>query len=103
MNANPSMWRNPTALYENVGVMSMGTWASFGTAAVATAIGLVVADFVDRVVATRQPADSGTTKAVRPWYGRDAAAAQRMRPDATSSSSRGSSAASLSASLRTCS
>ncbi len=73
---------NPLALYENQGIMSMQTWASFGTAAVATAVGLVVADFVDRVVATRQPADDGTTKAVRAWYGRDAAAAQRMRPDA---------------------
>lgn len=79
--ANPHL-PNPPALYENAGIMSMGTWASFGTAAVATALGLVVADFVDRVVATRQPADDGTTKAVRPWFGRDAAAAQRMRPDA---------------------
>lgn len=82
MNSNPSFLGNPSPLYANQGIMSMGTWASFGTAAVATALGLVVADFVDRIVATRTPADSGTTKAVRPWFGRDAAAAQRMRPDA---------------------
>lgn len=79
---NPHNLANPAALYENAGIMSMSTWASFGTAAVATALGLVVADFVDRIVATRQPADVGGAKAVRPWYGRDAAAAQRMRPDA---------------------
>lgn len=80
---NPhGMLANPPALYANAGIGSMVTWANFGTAAVATAFGLVVADFVDRVVATRQPADTATTKGVRPWYGRDAAAAQRMRPDA---------------------
>lgn len=60
----------------------MSTWVGFGTAAVATALGLIAADFVDRIVATRTPADDGATKGVRPWYGRDAAAAQRMRPDA---------------------
>lgn len=82
-NANPTgLLPNPPVMYENAGIMSMGTWASFGTAAIATAFGLVVADFVDRIMATRQPADSGTTKATMPWYGRDAAAAQRMRPDA---------------------
>ena len=81
-NPASSSLANPRALYENQGLTAMSTWAHFGTAAVATALGLVVADFVDRIVATRQPADSGSTKATMPWYGRDAAAAQRMRPDA---------------------
>lgn len=77
-----SVLSNPLPLYENQGLMSGATWAHFGTAAVATALGLVVADFVDRIVATRQPPDSGSAKSSRPWFGRDAAAAQRMRPDA---------------------
>jgi hypothetical protein len=81
--ANPSFsFGNPPALYANAGIGSMSTWVGFTTAAVATAVGLIAADFVDRIVATRTPADDGTTKGVRPWYGRDAAAAQRMRPDA---------------------
>jgi hypothetical protein len=60
----------------------------FAVAAGGVGAGLVIADFVDRYVATRTPADSagegGTAKAEgqHPWYGRDAAAAQRRRPDA---------------------
>jgi len=50
----------------------------YGTAAAGVAIGLLVADFVDRVVATMKPKDGKNA-----WYGADAAAAIYRRPDAT--------------------
>lgn len=56
----------------------------YGIAAGGVGAGLVIADFLDRFVATRTPADSEEPAATanHPWYGRDAAAAQRRRPDA---------------------
>lgn len=56
----------------------------FTAAAAGVGIGLILADLADRFIATRKPADSTPTTATAngPWYGRDAAAAQRMRPDA---------------------
>lgn len=73
MAQNPLGYDNPFATRD---VMS------YGTAVAGLALGALVADVVDRIVATRKPSDKEGAKAVRPWYGRDAAAAQRMRPDA---------------------
>lgn len=73
MSQNPLGYDNPFATRD---VMS------YGTAVAGLALGAIVADVVDRLVATRKPSDKEGSKAVRPWYGRDAAAAQRMRPDA---------------------
>ena len=73
MSQNPLGYDNP---FQTRDVMS------YGTAVAGLALGAVVADVVDRLVATRKPADKEGAKGVRPWYGRDAAAAQRMRPDA---------------------
>jgi len=84
MLENPGMLENPSFLPNQLaGAFSRANLMAYGTAAAGVAVGLLVADFVDRYVATRKPADaaSGAT-ANNPWYGRDAAAAQRMRPDA---------------------
>lgn len=48
-----------------------------GMAGFGVGLGLVVADFLDRFVATRKPTDG-----VQPWYGANAAAAVNRRPDA---------------------
>ncbi len=70
----PTLYQNP---FDTKSVVS------YGAAAVTVALGLVAADLVDRAMATRKPAKGPTgAEAKRPWYGRDAAAAQRMRPDA---------------------
>lgn len=80
---------NPTGaldgLFSNpMGPFSRQSIVSYGSAILGVGLGLVAADFGDRVAATRTPADStpeaGTAR--RPWYGRDAAAAIRRRPDA---------------------
>lgn len=57
---------------------------SFGVAAAGVGVGLVFADFLDRWIATRRPADSATPAATgqNPWFGANAAAAQRRKPDA---------------------
>jgi len=84
MQANPAMLQNP-ALMPNqlLGAFTRANLMAYGTAAAGVAVGLLVADFADRYVATRKPADSTNgTAAIGPWFGRDAAAAQRMRPDA---------------------
>lgn len=56
----------------------------YAVAAGGVGAGIVIANFLDRFVATRTPADSAEPEvtANNPWYGRDAAAAQRRRPDA---------------------
>ena len=65
-------------LYENAdGAFSMSSIRAYGVAAIAVFIGLTAADVADRLVATRKPKD-GTN----PYYGKDAAAAYRMKPDA---------------------
>lgn len=84
---NPSdmMLENPSLLPNQItGAFTRANLMAYGTAAAGVAVGLLVADFVDRYVATRKPADSTPTAgtAQNAWYGRDAAAAQRMRPDA---------------------
>jgi hypothetical protein len=56
---------------------SMSAIRAFGTAGAGVGIGLVVADFLDRFVATRKP-----TNGQNPWYGANAAAAVNRRPDA---------------------
>ena len=86
--ANPQgLARNPNdnpytpALYDNP--FDTKSVVSYGAAAVTVTLGLIAADFVDRAMATRKPAKGPTgAEAKRAWYGRDAAAAQRMRPDA---------------------
>lgn len=75
---NPSYDDNP----EEGGAFGMANIKKFGVAAGGVALGLIVADFVDRYVATRKPKDAGESKAFGPWYGRDAAAAYRQKPDA---------------------
>lgn len=62
---------------EEGGAFGMANIKRFGVAAGGVALGLVVADFVDRYVATMKPKDGH-----QPWYGRDAAAAYRQRPSA---------------------
>lgn len=42
-------------------------------------VGLMALDLLQRWIATRKPADT-SLPAVRPWYGRDAVAAQKSRP-----------------------
>lgn len=66
------------------GPYSASSLRGYAIAAGGVGAGLVIADFVDRYVATRTPNDSEPSKAEgkHPWYGRDAAAAQRRRPDA---------------------
>jgi hypothetical protein len=62
-----------------LGAFSGENIKKFGVAAGGVALGLIVADFVDRYVATRKPKGDGANN---PWYGRDAAAAYRQKPDA---------------------
>lgn len=66
------------------GPYTMESLRGYAIAAGGVGVGLVIADFLDRYVATRTPDDSTPTTgtAKHPWYGRDAAAAQRRRPDA---------------------
>jgi len=66
------------------GPFSKTSLTGYFIAAGGVSAGLVIADFVDRFVATRTPSESAPTKAEgkNPWMGRDAAAAQRRRPDA---------------------
>lgn len=78
LSANPMPGSGYMNLYENpMGPFSMTTLKAFGVAAVGVGFGFGIGDLVDRAIATRTPKD-GT----RPWYGRNAAAAQRQRPDA---------------------
>lgn len=75
---NPGILDNPPALLDNqVSPFTARGLMMYGTAAAAAAFGLLIADFVDRLVATRKPKDGK-----HPWYGRDAAAAINRRPDA---------------------
>lgn len=82
--------RRELAMLENPGILGGGSLLEnaanpytreglvrYGTAAAGVAIGLLVADFVDRLVATRKPKDGKN-----PWYGADAAAAIYRKPDA---------------------
>lgn len=75
------------ALFENpMGPYSTSSLKGFGWAAGGVGLGLVVAELVDRYIATRTPADSKSggpdAKGNNPWFGRDAAAAMQRRPDA---------------------
>lgn len=71
------------ALFENpMGPYSAASLKAYGWAAGGVAFGLTLARAVDRYVATRAPADSGSMTGNNPWYGRDAAAAYNRRPDA---------------------
>lgn len=69
--ANAGLLENATSPFTGAGL------ARYGTAAAGVAVGLLVADIVDRVIATRKPKDGKN-----PWYGADAAAAYNRRPDA---------------------
>jgi hypothetical protein len=98
MGMNPGSWSaplnyddNPSDMLDNPayddnpddgGAFGMANIKKFGVAAGGVALGLIVADFVDRYVSTRKPKDAGELKAFGPWYGRDAAAAYRQKPDA---------------------
>jgi len=78
MQSNPSFQPN-----QLLGAFSRANLMAYGTAVLGVGLGFLTADVVDRIVATRRPADAESgAKANNPWYGRDAAAAQRMRPDA---------------------
>jgi len=80
LQENPGLFSGPgpMALYENqAGPFTMAGIRSYGVAAVGVGIGLIVADVTDRLIATRTPKDGKN-----PWYGKDAAGAIRMRPDA---------------------
>lgn len=66
---NGLSYDNPTF---NISAIQAAGVAGFGVG-----LGLVVAEFVDRYVATRKPTDG-----VQPWYGANAAAAVNRRPDA---------------------
>jgi len=77
---NPGLFSGPgpVSLYENEGSpFTMASIRAYGIAAVGVGIGLIVADVTDRLIATRTPKDGRN-----PWYGKDAAGAIRMRPDA---------------------
>jgi hypothetical protein len=58
-------------------VFTISALRAWGTAAAGVGLGLGVADFLDRYVATRKPKDGRN-----PWYGANAAAAYNRRPDA---------------------
>lgn len=62
--------------YDNP-TFSISAIQAAGMAGFGVGIGLVIADFLDRFVATRKPTDG-----VQPWYGANAAAAINRRPDA---------------------
>lgn len=81
---SPQMLANPTygGLFSNAGPYNSTMLKNLGVAAVGIGFGLLVAEMVDRAVATRTPADDGTNKANHPWYGRNAVAAIQRRPDA---------------------
>lgn len=74
---------NPTFV-QNQQPFTRKNLVSFGVAATGVGVGLVFADFLDRWIATRRPADSANPAgtANHPWFGANAAAAQRRRPDA---------------------
>lgn len=77
---NPGFFSGPgpNALYENQGgPFTMAGLRAYGVAALGVGVGLIVADVTDRLIATRTPKDGKN-----PWYGKDAAGAIRMRPDA---------------------
>lgn len=77
---NPGLFSGPgpMSLYENqAGPFTMASIRAYGVAAVGVGVGLIVADVTDRLIATRTPKDGAN-----PWYGKDAAGAIRMRPDA---------------------
>lgn len=80
MMENPGLFSGggPVTLYENAeGAFSMASIRAYGVAAIGVFVGLTVADVADRLVATRKPKDGAN-----PYYGKDAAAAYRMKPDA---------------------
>jgi hypothetical protein len=80
LQENPGLFSGPgpMALYENqAGPFTMASIRAYGVAALGVGIGLIVADVTDRFIATRAPKDGKN-----PWYGKDAAAAYRRRPDA---------------------
>lgn len=85
LSHNPQMLQaNPSygGLFSNAGPYTMSNLKNLGVVAVGVGLGLVAAEIVDRLVATRKPADSDSTKANHPWYGRNAVAAIQRRPDA---------------------
>jgi len=73
-------------IFSNAGPFSGEGVKKYGIAIGGVGVGLIVADVLDRFVATRTPASasngSAQVKGQRPWYGKDAAAAIRRRPDA---------------------
>lgn len=77
---------NPTYanLFENpMGPYSMSSLKAFAIASAGLAVGLLGARILDRIIATRMPADSKSgQKALLPWYGKNAVAAINRRPDA---------------------
>lgn len=82
---NPDFDDNPVdGLLSNRGPFGREALTSYFVAATGTGFGLIIADFLDRYVATMKPKDSTPTVGTgnHPWYGRNAAAAQRRRPDA---------------------
>jgi hypothetical protein len=84
MLENPGFAENPTLLPNQLaGAFSRANLMAYGIATTGVAVGYITADFVDRYVATMKPKDAASgAKANNPWYGKDAAAAQRMRPGA---------------------
>src|SRR6266545_744405 len=71
---------NPDDGYESLmenQVFTVSAVRAFGMAGMGVGLGLVIADGLDRYVATRKP-----TNGNNPWYGANAAAAQNHRPDA---------------------
>lgn len=75
--------RSFLGLFENpLGPFNRRALTAYGSATAGVVIGLLGADLIDRYVATRKPADAGSVPANHPWFGRDAAAAYRRRPDA---------------------
>lgn len=78
-----ALLENPSGgLLPNAGPFSASSVKGYLAAAGGVTVGLVVADFVDRFVATRKPTGTDAVKGVGPWYGRAAAAAIAKRPDA---------------------
>lgn len=75
-SAYSGLMSNPVGAFSGKALMGLAvTGAGVG-------LGFAIADFTDRWIATRTPAESGGVKGLYPWYGQAAVNAMARKPDA---------------------